>query len=152
MKTKLPFVAIFAMVFSCIVFAQSPVSAADQPVYTDYRGVKIGMTKEEVRAKLGNPENKYENEDDFEFSSNETARIVYGPDKTVTTISVMFTGDLAGAPAPKSVVGDIIQARDDGGMYKMVQYPKHGFWITYAKTAGDKPMVIITMQKLAIES
>jgi hypothetical protein len=152
MKTKLPFVAIFAIAFSCIVFAQTQILAADQPVFTEYRGIKIGMTTEEVRAKLGDPKDKYETEDDFEFSENESARIVYGPDKKVTTISVMFTGNLAGAPTPKAVIGGAIEPRADGGMYKMVQYPKHGFWITYSKTGGATPMVIITMQKMAAES
>lgn len=151
MKTKFPFVAIFAIAFSCIVLAQAQIFAADQPVYTEYRGVKIGMTIDEVRAKLGNPKDKYDNEDDFEFSENESARIVYA-DKKVITISVMFTGNLTGAPAPKTVVGAAIEPRADGGMYKMVQYPKHGYWITYSKTGGDSPMVIITMQKLATDS
>ncbi|MDM7923447.1 MAG: hypothetical protein QUS14_14210, partial [Pyrinomonadaceae bacterium] len=66
MKTKLTFLAIFAFTFSCIVFAQAA-AAADTPVFTEYRGIKIGMTMDEVRAKLGGPKEKYDSEDDFEI-------------------------------------------------------------------------------------
>ncbi|MDM7920912.1 MAG: hypothetical protein QUS14_01320, partial [Pyrinomonadaceae bacterium] len=126
-------------------------AAADTPVFTEYRGIKIGMTMDEVRAKLGGPKEKYDSEDDFEISANETARVVYGPDKKVTAISIMYTGDLAAAPAPKAVMGEAIEPRDDGGMYKMVQYPKQGFWLSYSKTAGDTPMIVVMMQKLPTE-
>ena len=32
-------------------------------------------------------------------------------------------------------------------MYKMVSYPKAGYWVAYSRTAGDEPLTIITMQR-----
>jgi hypothetical protein len=30
----------------------------------------------------------------------------------------------------------------------MVKYPKAGYWISYLKTGGDQPLVMITVQKM----
>ena len=32
-------------------------------------------------------------------------------------------------------------------MHKMVTYTEAGYWVSYSRTAGDSPLVIITMQK-----
>jgi ABC-type microcin C transport system permease subunit YejE len=125
-----------------------PVNAQDKPVFTEYRGVAIGMSADEVRAKLGRPKDQSDTEDNYEFENNESARIIYEEDRTVRTIAILFSGNLRNAPAPKSVIGSDIEARDDGGMHRMVQYPKHGFWVSYSKTGGSDPLVSIMMQKM----
>ena len=43
------------------------------------------------------------------------------------------------------------EAKPDGGMFKVVQYPKFGFWVSYVRTGGDDPMVIVTIQKMPKE-
>ena len=45
------------------------------------------------------------------------------------------------------VLGDVAP-KEDGGIFKMNRYPKAGFWISYNKTAGADPMIIIAMQKM----
>lgn len=151
MKTSVAFVAFFATAIAGLVLCGQPVNAQDTPVFTEYRGVKIGMAMADVRTKFGDPKEKYDTEDDFEFSETETARVVYGEDKKVQTISIMFTGDLASAPLAKKILGEDVPARDDGSIYKMIQYPKQGFWVSYVKTTGAAPMVIVTMQRMPSE-
>ncbi|HRJ90323.1 MAG: hypothetical protein JNK51_03255 [Blastocatellia bacterium] len=129
----------------------SSVSAQTGPVYDSYKGVKIGMPAAEVRAKLGKPKEESDAEDLYEISPLETARVFYEPDKTVRVVSIMYSGDMNLAPTPKTVVGTDVPAKEDGGIYKMMQYPKAGFWISYVKTGGEGPIVIVTMQKMAKE-
>lgn len=151
MRSRSTSVAILATFIASFVICQQSVWAQDQPVFTEYRGVKIGMPVADVHTKLGDPKQKYDSEDDFEFSDSESARVVYDESKKVLTISVMYTGDLASAPAAKAVIGEDLAPRDDGSIYKMAQYPKNGFWVSYVKTSGTSPMVIITMQRMASE-
>jgi hypothetical protein len=142
-----------ALAISCLFILASSASAQDneKPVYEAYRGVTIGMPIAEGRQKLGRPSDEMEGEDYFEFSSGETARVFYGPDKTIRAISITYT-DSAKAPKPAAILGEDIKPRDDGGMYKMSHYPKAGFWISYVKTSGSEPMVIITIQKMDVVS
>src|SRR4051812_47346877 len=59
--TALIVITMTGFIFAASVQAQkSRAAAADtlvaqQPLYTDFRGAKLGMTPEEVREKLGNP-------------------------------------------------------------------------------------------------
>ena len=52
------------------------------------------------------------------------------------------------APVPKSVIGSDIEAKQDGSLYKLVRYPKVGYWVSYTRTAGEDPMTIIAIQKI----
>ena len=145
---------VFALAVSCVFILAGSASAQDdseKPVYEAYRGVKIGMPLAEGREKLGRPADEMEGEDYFEFSSGESARVFYDADKNVRAISITYT-DASTAPKPAAVLGEDIAPREDGGMYKMSQYPKAGYWVSYVKTGGDEPMVIITIQKMDLVS
>ncbi len=113
-----------------------------------YKGITIGTPAAEVREKLGDPESKSDVEDDFRFSDRESARIFYDADKKVRVISVMYSGNLKSAPAPKAAIGADISPNPDGALHKTVHYPKDGFWISYARTGGDDAMVFVTIQKM----
>ncbi|MDQ5844346.1 MAG: hypothetical protein M3539_03540 [Acidobacteriota bacterium] len=122
------------------------ISASQQPLYSEYRGVRIGMSTTEVRAKLGAPFQPADDMDLYVFSEKETAQIVYDPAHAVNTISVDYIGGV-GAPDYKSVVGPNVEVRADGSMYKQMHYDSFGIWVFYNRSAGVTPTVTITIQK-----
>lgn len=63
-------------------------AAANVPIFKDYRGVQIGMSAEEVRAKLDKLKDGGPAQDFFVFSERESAQIHYDKDRKVTAISV----------------------------------------------------------------
>lgn len=133
-----------------VVVTNGPTSfhKLQDPVFKDYRGVTIGMSADDVRQKLGKPEDQSDTEDSFKPADGENTRIIYNAEKKVKTISIMYTDDVSKAPSTSSIVGEDVPANEGGGIFKRVDYPDQGFWITYAKIAGDDPMIIITIQAL----
>lgn len=121
-------------------------ASTQQPLYGNYKGVTIGMTTEEARAKLGQPTQSVEDQDFYVVSETETVQIVYDAAHKVTAISIDYLGD-KGAPDFKAVVGTGIQTNPDGSMYKLVRYDQLGFWVSYNRTSGVVPIITITIQK-----
>ncbi len=121
-------------------------SAGDGPLMMDFRGVSLGMSADEVRQKLGSPKDKADDQDFYVFNDKLTAQVLYDKAHKVVTISADFIGG-SDAPTPKSVFGADIEAKPDGSMYRMVRYPKAGCWVSYNRTAGDTPLVTVTIQK-----
>lgn len=122
------------------------VAPVQQPIYSEYRGVRIGMTATDVRAKLGEPVQKADDGDFYAFSEKETAQIAYDAAHIVKTVSVDYIGGV-GAPDYKSVVGADVDVKPDGSIYKVVRYDALGLWVYYNRTAGDAPIITITLQK-----
>ncbi len=120
--------------------------ASVQPLYREYRGVTLGMSAADVRAKLGKPEEKSDGMDFFVFNDRERARVYYREGKATAVIAT-YIGKDAAAPAPTTVLGTEIEANPDGSMYQMIPYPQAGYWVAYSRTPGDAPLVMITMQK-----
>jgi len=118
-------------------------SQVQQPLYREYRGVRLGMTATEARAKLGEPAMKSDEQDFYIFSANETAQIVYVAQKVVT-ISTDYTGGV-GAPDYKSVVGEDLLQKPDGSLFRMVLYDSERLWVSYNKSASAAPVVTITI-------
>src|SRR6185503_9673414 len=122
------------------------IAAPQQPLYSDYRGARIGMTTAEVRTKLGAPQQPGDDMDFYVFSDKEAAQIVYDASHIVKTISVDYIGGV-GAPDYKAVVGPDVQAGADGSLYKQMHYDSFGIWVFYNRGAGDAATVTITIQK-----
>jgi hypothetical protein len=134
---------ILLLILATVAKGQSGHSQPQQLPYMEYRGVHLGMTAEEARAKLGVPALKSEEQDYYVLSTNETAQIVYANQKVVT-ISTDYTNGV-GAPDYKSVVGEGLLQRPDGSLFRMVVYKSERFWVSYNKTASVVPMVTITI-------
>ncbi len=117
-------------------------------VFKEYRGVQLGMTADEVRKKLGAPKDKGDEQDFFVFGDNESAQIVYDATHKVVTISADFLPAAASVPSAKQVLGSDLEAKADGSVYKMVRFPKAGYWLSYNRTGGASPMTSITLQKI----
>ena len=122
-----------------------------EPLMTDYRGIKVGMTADEVRAKL-NEKPKVADKTGFYyvFSDDESAQIALDKNKKVRVISVIYSGKNATAPKYEDVFGKdvVITPTTDGRIYKMMRYPDTGVLIVYSRAAGDNPMTTITMQRM----
>jgi len=116
-----------------------------QPLYREYRGVRLGMTATEVRAKLGDPAMKSDEQDFYVVSPNETTQIAYNTALRVVTISTDYTGGV-GAPDFKAVVGEgLLLQRPDGSLFRMVMYDSERFWVSYNKNAATVSTVTITI-------
>jgi hypothetical protein len=129
--------------------AQPSNAPAEEPLYREFKGVSIGTSQNEVRKKLGNPEDKSKEMDFFVFSSRERARVYYDPKGNASAVIVTYIGKAADIPTAKAILGTEADARPDGSIYKIVYYPKAGYWVAYSRTSGDQPLTIITMQKMA---
>lgn len=122
-------------------------AATQQPLYTEYKGVRLGMLAEEARSKLGMPALKASDQDYYVFSENETAQIVYDTAQKVVTISVDYLGGI-GAPDYKAVVGGALEQRANGSLYRIVRYESLGLWVSYNRTTGPVATVTVTIQKI----
>ena len=117
-----------------------------QPLYTEYRGVRLGMTAAEARTKLGAPVMMSNEQDFYVLSANETTQVAYDAFQKVIAISTDYTGGV-GAPDYKSVVGEgMLLQRPDGSLFRMEQYHSAGMWVSYNKSAAVVPVVTITIQ------
>ena len=137
-----------------IVTGQSPTPAArnlnapaqvQQPLYREYRGVRIGMTATEVRAKLGEPAMKSDEQDFYVLSASETVQIAYNATQKAMTISTDYVAGV-GAPDYRTVVGEgMLLQRPDGTVFKMVMHDAERFWVTYSRSANTPSNVTITI-------
>ena len=121
----------------------------DDPIFTEYRGVQIGWLADDVRKKLGDPASKGDEQDFYMFGEKESAQFQYDKaTKKVVAISVDFINGASTVLTPQQVFGSDIEAKPDGSKYKLIRYPKAGYWLSYSRTAGDSPIITVTIQKL----
>ena len=168
---KLPAVALVAFALVCVVTGASlsasaqtrssrgataaartttvePPKGEDEPLFSEYKGVRIGMTANEARKKLGSPRDKSDEQDFFVFNDQESAQVFYDKTHKTYAISINYLGANNNMPLAKTVVGSDIEAKPDGSMFKMVRYPKAGYWVSYSRTSGNDPIVSITIQRI----
>lgn len=129
-----------------IINTSAPPSPA--PVFTDYKGVSVGMSAEDVRSKLDHLKEKGKLQDFFVFSDNESAQVFYDEQGKVKAIAITYLGEKQNAPSPKIVLGEEIQAKPDGSLYELKRYPAAGYWVAYSRTAGENPVITVTIQKM----
>jgi len=141
---------VFALAMPVLMLLASHVFAqADQkPIFSGYKGVMIGMPMSDARSKLGSARDKSDQEDYYVYNDKENCQVLYGNDKTVRVISVTYLGK--DAPTPKEILGVDADVMPEGGINKRVEYPKAGYSVSYLKTKGDDPMVIVTVQKMMV--
>ncbi len=141
----------FLIAVAAVIFFFAPtnaLTAQGTAPFKEYRGVTIGMSATDARAKLGKAKETTDFEDYYEFDNDESARILFDGKKKVRAMSINFDGKQGAAPTPEAVLGQAVPPREDGGITKMVEFKKSGFWISYVRTGGSDPMVIVTMQRI----
>ena len=121
---------------------------ATEPTFKDYKGVRIGMSADEVAEKLGEPEVKDENEAVFLISDFEMVQVLYDLTGGVKAISITYSAEHPNPPTALAVLGEDVAANADGRIYKLVRYPELGYWVAYSRTAGEPPVVSVTMNKM----
>ena len=137
------------LIGSASAIAQTKKTAEDSPVFLDYRGVQIGWLADEVRKKLGMPADKGDEQDLFVFNEKEMCSVIYDKaTRKVTAISIDFINGANNPITPEQVFGSDIETKSDGSKYKLVRYPKAGYWVSYNRTAGNTPMITITMTQI----
>ena len=122
--------------------------AAEEPLFSEFKGVRIGTPAEEARKKLGSPRDKADDQDFYVFNETQAVQVYYDKAKTVSAISIDFMSGATEIPAPKDVIGGEPDTKADGSAYKMVRYPKLGYWVSYSRTAGASPTITVTIQKI----
>src|SRR6476659_9509164 len=143
-------VFLFSLAVAAVTVGQTQRSRSaddEEPSFREYRGVQIGWLADDVRKKLGSPADKGDEQDFYVFGEKETAQILY--DKAthkVTAISVDFMNGASGVITPQQVFGADFETKPDGSKHKLVRYPKAGYWVSYSRTAGDTPIVTVTIQ------
>jgi hypothetical protein len=120
----------------------------NQPTFSDFKGVRIGMTADAARKKLGSPRDKSAEMDLYVFNDTQAVQIFYDKAGAVSAISIDFMSGSNGIPTAKDVLGTEADAKTDGSVYKLLRYPKAGYWVSYSRTAGSSPTTTITMQKI----
>jgi len=126
-----------------------PAAQVAEPIYREYRGVQIGISKEQVRQKLGTPGDVSDRQDFFNLSGVESAQVFYDAQARVMAVSVNYLGEGSGAPAPEKIFGAPVEPAADGVVYKLVRYERAGYLIVYSRTGGEAPpLVTVTMQKI----
>jgi len=128
------------------VAASTAAAVTQQPLFTDYKGVRLGMTPEEARGKLGKPAFMDNEQDYFVVSDTETVQLGYDAQRKVKIISVDYLNG-TGAPEPRAVVGAELEQRENGSLYRVVYYDSQGFSVSYSRTTGTVAVVTITIQK-----
>lgn len=122
--------------------------SAATPTSSGFMGIKIGMSADEVREKLGKLKDKGKSQDFFVFSDLQSGQVYYDAQGKVMALSFDFIGTKSDPPTPEKVLGESLQAKPDGSMYQLKRYPDVGFWISYSRTAGADPITTVTIQKM----
>ena len=126
-----------------------PAAQLAEPIYREYRGVQVGMSKEQVRQRLGTPGDVSDRQDFFNLSGFESAQVFYDAQGRAMAVTVNYLGEGSGAPAPEKVFGEQVAPAADGSVYKLVRYERAGYLVVYSRSGGDAPpLVSVTMQKL----
>jgi hypothetical protein len=120
----------------------------NQPTFSDFKGVRIGMTADAARKKLGSPRDKSAELDLYVFNDTQVVEVFYDKTGAVLAISIDFMSGANGVPTAKEVLGTEADAKADGSVYKLLRYPKAGYWVSYSRTAGTTPTTTVTMQKI----
>ena len=120
----------------------------NQPMFSEFKGVRIGTTADAARKKLGSPRDKSAEQDFYVFNDTQAVEIFYDKTGAVSAISIDFMSGANGVPTAKEVLGTEADAKADGSVYKLLRYPKAGYWVSYSRTAGTTPTTTVTMQKI----
>jgi hypothetical protein len=110
----------------------------------EFRGIKLGMKRDEVRDALGKPELSDKDQDSFKIGGDDRLTTHYDND-SVKVIQLYFF-ESKKIPDWVDVVGDTeIEERPDGSKIARVEIPEENFWISmFQGKSGDVTTITIS--------
>jgi hypothetical protein len=119
-------------------------SKAPQKVMHEFRGIKLGMKRDEVRKALGNPESTSDDSDDFKLTGDDTMTVRYDNGE-VKAIQLAFL-DAKNAPVWKDVVGDAdVNEMANGAKTARKVVADEKFWVSiYQSKDGSTTRITIS--------
>jgi hypothetical protein len=117
---------------------QSEVSAGvdymrQAKVMSEYKGVKLGMKRADVKTALGNPASSSDTSDDFNLTGDDKMTVRYNNEE-VMAIQLLFS-DPKNAPPWKEVVGDAeVSETSNGAKTARKIMEAENFWISIYQT------------------
>jgi hypothetical protein len=126
--------------------APSPIPKAVK-VMREYRGIKLGMKRDEVRDALGKPELSDKSQDSFKIGDGDSLTTHYD-NESVKAIQLYFF-ESKKVPNWADVVGDTgIEERPDGSKVTRVEIPEENFWVSmYQSKSGDVTTITISRSR-----
>jgi hypothetical protein len=115
-----------------------------QKAMHEFRGVKLGMKRDEVRKALGNPEHTSDDSDDFKLTGDDTMTVRYDNGE-VKAIQLAFL-DAKNAPVWKDVVGDAdVNEMANGAKTARKVVAEEKFWVSiYQSKDGSTTRITIS--------
>lgn len=119
-------------------------AAQASKVLREYKGIKLGLKREQVRAALGPPESSGEASDDFKLTGEDTMTVRY-ENGEVKAIQLAFL-DAKNAPAWQDVVGDAeITELANGAKTARKMLPEEKCWVAiYQNKEGTVTRITIS--------
>ena len=118
--------------------------SAQAKVMSEFKGVKLGMKRDAVKAALGNPASSTDTSDDFNLTGNDTLTVHYDNGE-VKAIQIAFL-DSKNVPSWKDVIGDAQVNELEGGAKtarKTLEAEK--FWVSmYQSKDGTTTRITIS--------
>ena len=120
-------------------------SSAQAKVMNEYKGVKLGMKREAVKAALGNPATTTDSSDEFKLAGDDTMTVHY-ENGEVRAIQLAFL-DPKNAPNWRDVVGDAeVNEVSGGGKTARKTIDSEKFWVSIYQNK-DKTTTRITISR-----
>jgi hypothetical protein len=116
-------------------------------VMREYKGVKLGLTREQVHTALGKPAATSENMEDYNLTGEDTMTVHYEKDE-VKAIQLSFL-DPKNAPAWKDVVGEAAEVTqlENGAKHARTMVSEEKFWVSiYQSKDGSTMRITISRQ------
>jgi hypothetical protein len=111
----------------------------------DYRGVKLGMKAEEVRAAMGKAELSQPDKDRFVIKGDDRLTVYY--DNGAVKAIQLYIVDPQNAPAWADVVGDAeIIEMESGAKRARRDVAEEGFWVSMYQSK-DGAMTTVTISR-----
>jgi hypothetical protein len=116
-------------------------------VMREFKGIKLGLTREQVHTALGKPENTGENMENYKLTGEDTMTVHYEKSE-VKAIQLSFL-DPKNVPAWKDVVGETAEVTqlDNGAKHARTMISEEKFWVSiYQSKDGSNTQITISRQ------